>query len=95
MNPLKRLIWEYLDHTYPNSYNKLSKFGWYPVDQHGEVHSHFKRANTIASIFSCDVEVVFPILGEWGESLPKVSQLDKATRDDVLVHMNEKTPTTK
>lgn len=81
---MKKLIFKYLNRTYPNAYIKECKFGRYPSFKGELLASHTLR-DELMDMFDSEEEYIKSVVADWVSSLPVVCYLKNATNTDVLL----------
>jgi len=82
---MKKLIWKYLDNTYPNAYRKETKFGLVPYCNNGII-PYLSVIKDVSDLFGEDRDKFdTSIILEWFNSRPVAVNLPNSTNPDVLV----------
>lgn len=82
---MKKLIFKYLDKTYPTAYVIECKFGHYPSFK-GELFTSHKLIGELMDMFgSEEKEFIKSIVSDWLLSLPVVCYIKNTTNPNVLI----------
>ena len=85
---MEKLIWKYLNKTYPNAYRKSTKFGLAPYCKNGII-PYLNTIKDVSDLFGEDRDNFdTTIINEWFNSLPVAVNLPNSTNPDVLVFEN-------
>lgn len=89
---MKKLIFEYLNTAYPNTYIKKTRFGnllcGYSESDSGWTRWLEIRENmgkTVMKLFSCNLKISDDTIKEWCETRPVFESVINSTNDEVLV----------
>jgi hypothetical protein len=82
---MEKLMWEYLDTAYPNSYRRETKFGLLTVLDNSDT-TVLQALKRLSKMFSCSELESTIFIKKWIESLPIVKPIDNSTNPDVLVY---------
>jgi hypothetical protein len=90
---MEKLIFEYLNSTYPEIYRKLTKFGYTICGYDDKRNWFFVRYNmtrTIMSLFCCDCDTAESMINKWIDTLRVVNNiyLSDLEREWLLIHYN-------
>jgi hypothetical protein len=97
---MKKLMFKYLNVTYPNVYTYRCKFGDILYLNNNSVfdnHLHIKRVNVVAQLvllFSCNELDAYDVFDSWRASRPVYVRVTNATNEDVLVPLETECNTT-
>lgn len=86
---VKKLVFEYLNTSYPNAYIKKTRFGnllcGYNETNSGWLEVRENMGKTVMRLFSCNLRTSDDIIKEWCETRPILGPVVKSTNDEVLV----------
>ena len=88
---MEKLMFKYLNGSYPTAYIWRSKFGELIYLNNNIVldkHLHLRRVEVVVqlvSLFSCDERYAYDVFDSWQASLPVYSRLGNSTNDNILV----------
>jgi hypothetical protein len=86
---VKKLVFEYLNTTYPNAYIRSTKFGnllcGYNKDDSGWLYERKNMLETVMNLFNCNFLTADDYIIEWCESRPIYELVVNSTNDKVLV----------
>ena len=82
---MEKLMWEYLNTAYPNSYKRETKFGLLTVldDNDTTVLQALKRLSTMFSYSELEATI---FIKKWVDSRPIGKPIPNSTNPDVLVY---------
>jgi hypothetical protein len=86
---MKKLIWKYLNKTYPNAYRKRTKFGLVPYGENSII-PYLNLIRDVSELFGEErrSHLIIGVINEWFDSLPVAVNLPNSTNPDVLVFEN-------
>lgn len=86
---VKKLVFEYLNTTYPNAYIRKTKFGillcGYNKENSGWLYVRKNMLETVMNLFGCNFLTADDYIIEWCETRPVFESVKNSTSDEVLV----------
>jgi hypothetical protein len=86
---VKKLVFEYLNTTYPNAYIRQTKFGillcGYNKENSGWLYVRKNMLETVMNLFGCNFLTADDYIIEWCETRPVFESVKNSTSDEVLV----------
>lgn len=86
---MKKLVFEYLNTTYPNAYLKKTKFGnllsGYNETDNGWLYVRKDMLETVMNLFGCNFLTADDYIIEWCETRPVFESVANSTNNEVLV----------
>ena len=90
---MKKLIFEYLNTSYPNAYIKKTKFGnilcAYNEDDCGWLRIRRNMEKTVMKLFSCNFGIADDIIKEWCETRPRFEYVKNSANEVILVSVKD------
>jgi hypothetical protein len=82
---MEKLMWEYLDTAYPNSYKRETKFGLLTVLDNNDT-TVLQALKRLSTMFSCSELEATIFIKKWIDTRPIVRPIPNSTNHDVLVY---------
>ena len=90
---MKKLIFEYLNTSYPNAHIIKTKFGnllcGYNEDDCGWLGIRQDMVKTIIKLFSCNFIIADDIIKEWCETRPRFEYVKNSANEVILVSVKD------
>ena len=90
---MKKLIFEYLNTSYPNAHIIKTKFGnllcGYNEDDCGWLGIRRDMVKTIIKLFSCNFIIADDIIKEWCETRPMFESVKNSANEVILVSVKD------